>query len=114
MTTYTVLKDSKAWRGKLHQTGPDIGKLILGGSAGWHKIYTDRKVTYTDIDVRTRLKVTDLDYYEFNLPKEAEPYGVLAVRRDDVIVKAEPIFPTDAQLRRASRKIYESSGEGIT
>jgi hypothetical protein len=97
MKTYTIPIHTKAWRGKVHRSGTLKGKLMLGTGYGWEKIYTNKEVTYTEIDLRSRLKVTDLDYHEFNLPEKAEPYGVLAVRAEDVVTAAwTPTHPAPA------------------
>jgi hypothetical protein len=86
MKTYTIPEGTQIYRGKLYQRGHDDEGLMIGG---WHTFYTDREVTYTDKDLRTEQKVTGDEYYEFNLPERAVPFGVLAVNGKNVIVKTE-------------------------
>ena len=84
MTTYTISKGTEIYRGMLHRKGHADEGLMIGG---WHIWYTDRKVTYTDEDLRVERKVTGDGYLEVNLPERAEPYDILAVNRNKVLVK---------------------------
>ncbi|KKL51170.1 hypothetical protein LCGC14_2298150 [marine sediment metagenome] len=105
MRTYTIPKGTEIYRGKLYQEGHDDEGLMVGG---WHTFYTDREVTYTDEDLRVKQKVTGDEYYEFNLPEKAEPYGVLAVNGKLVLVKEEgweaPWILEDTGRRRSDNQ----------
>jgi len=75
MKTYTILKNTVVYRG-IEKAAERGGSRPFGG---WSGITTDRKVIYTDCDLRVKGKITGSDFLEFDLPREAHPYNVLAV-----------------------------------
>lgn len=81
MTYYTIPEGTLIHRGKVDPDKP--WKL----DARWDTIQSKKQVTYTDDDLRADQVTKANEYYEFNLPIDAQPYDVLAVEQKLVKVQ---------------------------
>ena len=84
MKTYIIPKGSCIYRGSIYSEAHELaGKLI---NHRWFDVVTDKKVIYTSVDLRTHNKITDSNYYEFDLPTRAKPYDIIAAHKNVVVI----------------------------
>ena len=93
MKTYIIPKGSCIYRGCIYSNCHEQEGELIGHR--WFNVVTDKKVIYTNIDLRIRNKITDSDYYEFNLPHRAKPYDIIAAHKHVVVVSY--ILPNQAR-----------------